>query len=88
MQYSEEDILTDMPYTIYGEGMYRAIQPVSVLDVPIIIIDNVVADSVDDRWELYIQRYLNAVSKSIKDGFDVRGYFYWNLIDSFEWEFG
>ena len=88
MQYPVEDMLTDMPYTIYGEGMYRAIQFVSALDVPIIITENGVADAVDDRRELYIQRYLYAVSKAIQEGFDVKGYFYWSLIDNFEWAFG
>ena len=88
MQYLDEDILTDMPYTIYGEGMYRAIKSVSVLDVPILITENGVADAVDDRRELYIKRYLYAVSKAIEDGFDIRGYFYWSLMDNFEWAFG
>jgi beta-glucosidase len=88
MQYPGEDILTDMPYTIYGEGLYRAIESVSVLAVPIIITENGVADAKDDRREMYIQRYLYTVSKAIEDGFDIRGYFYWSLMDNFEWAFG
>ena len=88
MQYRDDDILTDMPYTIYGEGIYRAIETVSVLDVPIIITENGVADAEDNRRELYIKRYLYAVSKAIENGFDIRGYFYWSLIDNFEWSFG
>ena len=88
MQYPNGDILTDMPYTIYGEGMYRALESVSALDVPIIITENGVADAPDDRRKLYIQRYLYAVSKAIKNGFDIQGYFYWSLMDNFEWAFG
>ena len=88
MQYRDNDILTDMPYTIYGEGIYRAIETVSALDVPIIITENGVADAEDNRRELYIKRYLYAVSKAIENGFDIRGYFYWSLIDNFEWSFG
>ena len=53
MQYKDDDILTDMPYTIYGEGIYRAIETVSALDVPIIITENGVADAEDNRRELY-----------------------------------
>ena len=88
MQYPDGDILTDMPYTIYGEGMYRAIESVSALDVPIMITENGVADAADDQRKLYIQRYLYAVSKAIEDGFDIQGYFYWSLMDNFEWAFG
>jgi beta-glucosidase len=88
MKYPNGDILTDMPYTIYGEGMYRAIESVSALNVPIIITENGVADATDDRRKLYIQRYRYAVSKAIEDGFDIQGYFYWSLMDNFEWAFG
>ena len=88
MKYPDEDTMTDMQYTIYGEGMYRAIQSVSALDVPIMITENGVADATDDRRKLYIQRYLYAVSRAIEDGFDIQGYFYWSLMDNFEWAFG
>ena len=80
--------MTDMPYTIYGEGLYRAIKSVSVLDVPIMITENGVADAKDNLRELYIKRYLYAVSRAIKDGYNVIGYFYWSLMDNFEWAFG
>ena len=88
MKYRDDDILTDMPYTLYGEGLYRAIQSVSVLGVPIMITENGIADAEDNRRALYIKRYLYAVSQSIKDGYNVIGYFYWSLMDNFEWAFG
>ena len=84
----KEDIMTDMPYAVYGEGIYRAIQSVSELNVPIMITENGIADAEDNKRELYIRRYLYAVSKAIKDGYDVVGYFYWSLMDNFEWAFG
>jgi beta-glucosidase len=36
----------------------------------------------------FIRKYLYAVSKAIKDGYDVRGFHYWSLIDNFEWDLG
>ena len=88
MEYKNNDILTDMPYTIYPEGIYRAIKYVSILKVPIMITENGIADHLDDRRELYIKRYLYSVSKAIKDGYNVVGYFYWSFMDNFEWAFG
>ncbi|NUM78092.1 family 1 glycosylhydrolase, partial [candidate division KSB1 bacterium] len=35
--------------------------------------------------ELFIRRYLYALSQALKAGDDVRGYFYWSLLDNFEW---
>ena len=86
--YHPADMMTDMPYTIYAEGIYRAIQLVSSLGVPILITENGVADSDDKIRSEYISKYLYAVSKSIEDGYNVIGYYYWSLMDNFEWAFG
>jgi beta-glucosidase len=79
---------TDMPYTIYTEGIYRAIRDVSTLKKPIIITENGIADAKDDRRGNYIKKSLYAVSKAIEDGYNVRGYYYWSLMDNFEWAEG
>ena len=87
-KYPKNDIITDMPYTIYAEGFYRAIKQASKIGKPIIITENGIADAVDDRRSLYIQRYIYAMNKAIKEGVDVQGYFYWSLMDNFEWAEG
>ena len=84
----EGEEMTDMPYTIYTEGIYRAIEEVAQLNKPIIITENGIADARDDRRGKYIKQSLYAVSKAIKDGYDVRGYYHWSLIDNFEWAEG
>ena len=86
--YPENDIMTDMPYTIYPEGLYRALRRVKSVNKPIIITENGIADSKDDRRGLFIKRYIYAVNKAIEDDIDVRGYFYWSLMDNFEWAEG
>jgi len=79
---------TDMEYTMYPEGFYRAIKEISVLNQPIIITENGVADKDDHLRGEFIKKYLYAVSKAIEDGYDVRGYHYWSLMDNFEWDLG
>jgi len=79
---------TDMDYTMYPEGFYRAITEISEVGVPIIITENGVADDDDDMRGEFIQKYLYAVSKAIDDGYDIRGYHYWSFIDNFEWDLG
>ena len=80
--------MTDMPYTIYAEGIYRAIKLVSTLGYPIIITENGVADKKDKIRSEYISKYLYAVRKAIDDGYNVIGFYYWSLMDNFEWAFG
>lgn len=36
----------------------------------------------------YLRRHLQAIADAIAHGADVRGYFYWSLLDNFEWDSG
>ncbi len=82
------EIQTDMPYAIYAEGFYRALKTIAELERPIYVTENGIADSEDDRRALYIRRYLYAMSRAMSEGVDVRGYYYWSLMDNFEWAEG
>ncbi len=82
------DTMTDMPYAIYPEGFKRALHRVSTLGVPIYVTENGIADSRDDRRAQFIRRYLYSMYRAMEDGCDVRGYFYWTLMDNFEWAEG
>ncbi len=82
------EVMTDMPYASHPEGFYQALVDCGELGKPVYVTENGIADSKDDRRELFIRRYLYALSEAIKDGVDVRGYFYWSLIDNFEWAEG
>lgn len=79
-----------MEYPIYAEGFYQAIKRISEVNpkLPIYITENGIADDDDSRRKLFMKRYIYAMSKAIEDGCDVRGYFYWTLMDNFEWAFG
>ena len=84
----KQDIQTDMNYSIYPEGFYRALKTISQLNVPIYVTENGVADKKDFIRAEFISKYLFAMYKAIKEGIDIRGYFYWSLMDNFEWAEG
>jgi beta-glucosidase len=44
---------------------------------------------VDDSLRIsYLRGHLLSVSKAIRAGVPVKGYFAWSLMDNFEWSFG
>ena len=57
---------------------------------PIWITENgIPGDSLDDHARVdYLAAHLEALGAAIADGADVRRYFVWSFLDSFEWELG
>lgn len=86
--YYDEDIRTDMPYGVYAEGFYQALKHVATLGKPIYVTENGVADQRDTIRQLWTQRYIAAMYCAMQEGVDVRGYYYWSLMDNFEWDMG
>lgn len=41
-----------------------------------------------DRVESWLVRHLEWTKRAIRDGADVRGFFYWSLMDNYEWNHG
>lgn len=59
------------------------------LGKPAVITENGSADPNDDgSAPRYLVRNLKAVADAVAAGADVRGYFYWTLMDNFEWNHG
>ena len=82
------DIMTDMGYPLYAEGFYRALKTISKMEIPIYVTENGLADHNDTIRPIFINRYLYAMNKALKERIDIRGYFYWSLMDNFEWAEG
>jgi beta-glucosidase len=56
--------------------------------LPIYVTENGIADHEGNRRGAFIESHLEAVDAAIREGIPVRGYFYWSLIDNFEWAEG
>ena len=86
-----DEIRTDNPnYTLYPEGLYRAVQELSEkiarpLGIPIYITENGIATQEATIREQFLRTYLYALSQTIADGYPVRGYIHWSLMDNYEW---
>ena len=56
--------------------------------LPIYITEHGAASDDEPFRELDLRQNLEALHRSMTAGVDVRGFFYWSLMDNFEWQFG
>lgn len=56
--------------------------------VPMIVTENGYPGADDTRRAAFIETALAGLRSAIAEGADVRGYFYWSLLDNFEWMLG
>ena len=87
-QKREHEIETDFGYPMYAEGFRRAIEYASGFGVPIEVTENGVADASDSLRPEHLMRHIWILSEAIKDGYDVKSFHYWSLMDNFEWAEG
>ena len=88
---------TQMGWEIYPEGLtHFLIRAQDLLGKPLYVTENGMAwdDRVlngtvaDPVREDFIDSHMRAIQTAIAQGADVRGFFYWSLLDNYEWAFG
>lgn len=79
--------VSDLGWEIYPEGIFDVLTDLSD-DIPIYITECGIATTNDDRRNRFLTSYLQEVVRAIKLGVNVRGFFYWSLLDNFEWHLG
>jgi beta-glucosidase len=77
--------LTDKGWMICPRAIYEVLMDLKKYRKPIFVTENGIADAADKMRAQYIQGYLREVHKAITHGVPVGGYFYWSLLDNFEW---
>ncbi len=85
---NKNKIVSDMCWEIYPEGIYHVLKDLKKYNKPIYITENGLADAKDEKRTKFIKEHLKRVHKAISEGVDIRGYFYWSLLDNFEWDKG
>lgn len=81
--------LTQMGYEFYPKAVGNVVRKVyETLSIPIFITENGIATADDSRRIAFIEEALDSVMQCVEDGIPVKGYFYWSLLDNFEWQKG
>lgn len=90
---------TQMGWEIYPDGLHGFLVRMArdyVGDMPIYVTENGMAwdDRVengavhDPQRESFINDHMQATLRAIDAGANVKGFFYWSLLDNYEWAFG
>ncbi len=70
------------------EGIYHEVAFAKQYKLPIYITENGTGEDKATGLANYVKPHLTWLHKAIAEGADVRGYFYWTLMDNFEWNHG
>ena len=92
------DGVTDMGWEVYPQGLadlltgihreYK-LPPIYITENGMANADTLVEGKVHDAQRIaYLKGHLEALSRAIAAGVDVRGFFYWSLLDNYEWDSG
>jgi beta-glucosidase len=68
--------------------MWGALTWANRFGLPIYITENGVEDAGDRMRPRYLAMHLRQLWRAVNFNWPVRGYYYWSLIDNFEWERG
>nr|WP_314860098.1 GH1 family beta-glucosidase [uncultured Undibacterium sp.] len=92
---------TDMGWEIYPQGFSDLLiaihEEYSAFNLPPILItengmaspDRVEEGTVHDQNRIdFVRMHIEAITVAMQKGVDIRGYFYWSLLDNFEWNSG
>lgn len=79
---------TDLGWEMFPKGIYYVLIRMKRFNLPVYITENGLADADDSKRTKFIQDYTKWMRKAMDEGVDVRGYFYWSLLDNFEWDKG
>ena len=85
---NKNEKISDLGWEIYPEGIYHVLKDLKKYNKPIYITENGLADAKDQNRKWFVKESLHNIHKAIADGVNVRGYFYWSLLDNFEWDKG
>jgi beta-glucosidase len=81
---------TQMGYEFWPEALEGTIRRAWEVTggLPVYVTENGIGTDDDPSRIEYVTRALTGVRRCLDDGIDVRGYFYWSLLDNFEWVLG
>jgi beta-glucosidase/6-phospho-beta-glucosidase/beta-galactosidase len=81
-------VISDLGYPIDPEGMYKVLHRSAEFGVPLYVTETGVSIASQRHRQYMVDSYVKEILRAMADGVDVRGIYYWTLLDNFEWNGG
>ncbi len=79
---------SDLGWEIYPKGLRRVCRWLESTGKPIYFTENGIAADDDNLRVRFLEKHLRVLQKARKDGYPIKGYFHWSLLDNYEWLVG
>ena len=79
---------SDMGLKTYPKGLYFLLKRFARYKKPLYITENGIANATNEMRERFISEHLDAIAQALGEGISAKGYFYWSLLDTYEWHMG
>jgi len=87
--FDPEDAVSETGFIAHHPtGLFDALKWGTQFDVPLIVTENGVEDSTDKLRPRYLAEHIHQIWRGLNYNWPIKGYFYWSLVDNFEWERG
>ena len=86
--YIEHREMSSVGWEIYPQGIFDVLLDMKKYNLPIYITENGIATVDENKRTRYLVSYLKEIYHAMCAKASIKGYFYWSLIDNFEWEKG
>jgi beta-glucosidase len=77
--------LTETGWEVYPRGFEDVLRAAALAGVPLVVTENGAAETDDRRKIAFMKDHLRVVLRLLREGIDLRGYFWWSLMDNYEW---
>jgi beta-glucosidase len=86
--HSDRGPISTTGWEVYPPGLRVVLERFARFHLPLIITENGIATDDEVLRRQFIMQHLGSLAGALEAGVNVLGYFYWTLMDNFEWTLG
>ncbi len=84
----EQRRFNSLGWEIYPRGLQLVLRRFSRYGLPLVVTENGIATDDEQLRDRFVAEHLEALDAARQEGLPVIGYFYWSLMDNYEWTEG